>query len=116
VTVQGVNSPHGIFMHPPVPPFEGQPASLSYRLPKQFARFKAVVSLNDGPERATTPVTFNVYGDGRLLWSSKLVTTQKDAQSVDVSVRGVAVLKLQVICRGDSRGVHAVWIDPRVSK
>jgi serine/threonine protein kinase len=116
VTVQGVNSPHGIFMHPPFPPFEGQPSSLSYRLPKQFARFKAVVSLNDGPERATTPVTFNVYGDGRLLWSSKLVTTQKDAQSVDVLVRGVAVLKLQVVCRGDSRGVHAVWIDPRVSK
>jgi serine/threonine protein kinase len=118
VIVQGKNFPHGLFMHPPAPPFEGQAASLSYRLPKPFTRFKAVVSLNDGPERATTPVTFYVYGDGNSipLWTSKPVSTQKDAQPVDISIRGKAVLKLQVRCPGESRGVHAVWIDPRVSK
>jgi len=115
VNVHSMNYPNGIFMHPPVPPNDGKPASLSYRLPKQVTRFKATVSLNDGPERANTPVTFSVYGDGKLLWKSKPVTTQKDGQAVDISVQNVNVIKLQVICAGDPRGAHAVWIDPHVT-
>ncbi len=116
VRVQGRSFPLGLFMHPPVPPFEGQPTSLTYRLPKAFTRFKAVVSLNDGPERSATPLTFEVFGDGLRLWSSRPVMTQRDVQTVDLAIRGKTMLKLQVSCRGDTHGAHAAWIDPRVSR
>ena len=67
VRVHGEPSPHGIFMHPPMRP-NGGAASLSYRLGKQYSVFNAETSLNDGPPETDTPLTFSVFGDGRLLW------------------------------------------------
>jgi hypothetical protein len=73
------------------------------------------VCLNDGPPRSHSPLTFAVYGDGKLIWKSKPVSTQDDLQSVNVSVRNVDLLKIQVTSTGDSRAGHAVWLDPRVT-
>jgi hypothetical protein len=115
VSVGGVPSPQGIFMHPPLKPAGGI-SRLSYRLDGQYTTFQADVSLNDGPPRAKTPLTFAVYGDGKLLWQSKPLVSQAEAQQCRISVQNVEVLTLQVDCPGDPRAAHAVWIEPHVSK
>ncbi len=114
VRVHDQPSPHGIFMHPPMLP-NGGAASLSYKLGKQYGVFNADISLNDGPPEADTPLTFSVFGDGRLLWQSHPVRRQADADRCAVSVKGVDVLTLQVNCPGSPRGAHAVWVEPSVA-
>jgi serine/threonine protein kinase len=116
VRVHGVVAAHGIFMHPPGDDQEGQPASLSYSLGKAYQVFQTDVSFNDGPQRSELPCTFFVYGDGRLLWKSRPVSSQADAQPCLVSVEGVDILRIVVVCPGPPHGAHAVWIDPRVIK
>src|SRR5262249_47221789 len=113
VSVQGRESLHGIFMHPP-PPQEGS-ASLTYRLGGNFRTFHAEVSLNDGPPRSEVPMTFAVYGDDRLLWKSRPVWTQADAQTCTIPVQGVDRLKIEVKCTGEPRGAHGVWIEPSLA-
>jgi hypothetical protein len=115
VRVRGETSPHGIFMHPPLSP-EGGNTWLAYSLKKQFDVFQADVSLNDGPMRSFHPLTFSVYGDGKLLWKSRQVLSRDDTQSCNVFVKNIDVLKIEVECAGDPRGAHSVWIEPRVSK
>jgi hypothetical protein len=114
VRVKGVTSPHGIFMHPPPP--GGRPASVSYKLGKQYSTFQAQVSLNDGPPRSVTPLTFAVYGDGHVLWKSKPLSTQDQTQECKVPVQNVDVLKIEVISLGDPRAGHGVWLEPALEK
>jgi serine/threonine protein kinase len=113
VEVEGKRSPHGLFMHPP-PPDKGETTRLGFHLGKQYRTFHAQVSLNDGPPESETPLTFLVHGDGRLLWQSREVRSQAQTQTCSVSVQGVDVLTLEVVCPGDPRGGHAVWIEPYV--
>jgi serine/threonine protein kinase len=113
VRIQGRIYAHGIFMHPPPRPV-GDPAGLSYRLDKKFRLFVTQVSLNDGPERSESPCTFWVYGDGKLLWQSRPVSSQDDTQECAIPVSAVDVLKIAVSCPGPPYGAHAVWLDPHV--
>jgi eukaryotic-like serine/threonine-protein kinase len=114
IRVQGKELSHGIFMHPP-PPHEGA-ANLTYRLGKNYTEFSSEVSLNDGPGRCETPVTFAVYGDGQLLWRSRGVSSQADRQVCTVSVEDMDLLTIEVRSAGDPRGAHAVWIDPYLER
>ena len=113
VQIQGKHSPHGVFMH--LPRGGEGVCSVSYRIDKQHRRFEADVSLNDGPPECI-PLSFTVFGDGKLLWQSKPVTSQADRQTCSVSVEGVSVLKLQMTGIGDERGTHGVWIEPQLTK
>ncbi len=115
VRVRGEPSLHGIFMHPPPPPNSGNPR-LAYSLNRQYDVFQADVSLNDGPMRSDTPLTFYLYGDGKLLWKSREVSSQDDSQTCNVSIKNVGTLAIEIECPGEPRGAHAVWIEPRVSK
>jgi serine/threonine protein kinase len=112
ITVGGQHSPNGIFMHPP-PPHEGV-ASISYRLGKRYRHLEAQASLNDSSDGSASPLTFSVYGDGKLLWRSPPLLTRADTRTCAVSLEHVDVLKLEVIAEGDIRKAHAVWIEPRV--
>jgi serine/threonine protein kinase len=116
VSINGKISPHGIFMHPPPPPFDGEPVSISYALERKYRRFTAEVSINDGPDVSDTPCTFRVFGDGKMLWESKPVTSQADTQKCTIAVEGVDVLRIEVVCPGKTRGAHAVWVEPQVAK
>ncbi len=113
IRVGGKVYPHGIFMHPPREPFAQ--AGLTYRLGKRFGTFRAEVGLGDGPPYSETPVTFSVYGDGRLLWKSRPVQVQADRQVCTVAVKGVDALRIAVTCPGPAHGAHAVWLEPRVT-
>lgn len=113
VRVGGKYSPRGIFMH--LPPEEHPRASISYHLDGRYRTFDAEVSLNDGPPECS-PMTFAVYGDGKLLWKSQPVATQADTQTIKgLDIRGVDKLTLEVSCEGSEMGTHAVWIEPRVN-
>jgi hypothetical protein len=118
VIVAGKVSPHGIFMHGSPPHLGGGPSSITYRLNGTFRTCEADVSLNDGPPRSNTAITFSLYdGAGRRLWRSKPVTSQKDTQHVSVPIENVDVLKLEVRCADDQiGGSHAVWIEPRLKR
>jgi serine/threonine protein kinase len=116
VWVKGKLSAHGIYMHPPFPPLEGQPASVSYDLGGQWQTFAAEITVNDGPGQPENPCVFWVYGDDKVLWKSNPVRSQDHAQLCRVAVQGVKVLRLAVTCEGPPRGAHAVWVEPRVEK
>jgi serine/threonine protein kinase len=115
VRVNDKQWPKGIFMHPPHPG-EGNEASLTYSLRKEYKTFETKVSIGDTPDRAESPATFYVYGDGKLLWRSNPVWSRADEQACAVSVQGIDRLKLATSCAGPPRGTHAVWLDPVVSK
>jgi hypothetical protein len=61
-------------------------------------------------------VTFSVFGDGHLLWKSRPVSSQADADHCKVSVKGVDQLTIEVDCPGFPGRAHAVWIDPYVAR
>ncbi|MCI0681146.1 MAG: protein kinase [Gemmataceae bacterium] len=112
--VQGRLYPSGIIMHP-APPFD-EPASLTFQLNGQYRRFAAQVSLNDSSPHVPSPVTFAVYGDGKLLWRSQELIHQGHAQQCEVAVTDVNELKIEATAAGDVRGSHPVWLDPHVTK
>ena len=79
-------------MHP-APPFEA-PASVTYKLEKQFRTFKTTAAINDTAPPDHASVQFSVYGDGKLLWQSPRVRAQADATACEIAVAGVCDLKL----------------------
>ncbi|GIF64048.1 alpha-galactosidase [Asanoa ishikariensis] len=79
------------------------PSTVRYYLGGACTRLAAVVGLDDavrnvGPEGATS--TFQVIGDGRVLFDSG-VLTRDDLRQVDVDLTGVRVLDLVVGDAGD---------------
>jgi hypothetical protein len=100
-------------MHPPLEP-NGGTARFSIKIGKKFHEFHTVVSLNDGRPATDTGLTFVVLGDGRELWRSKPVHSQRDQQRCDIIVRDVDVLTLEVRCPGFPGGAHAVWFEPHL--
>lgn len=114
VVVQHRPSPHGLFMHPPCPPFDGESASLSYSLRRQFSQFRAIVGLNDGPPPYRGRMMFAVYGDGELLWESQRSDRRQEPESLAIPIDNIDILTLEVAVDGSHRHAHAVWIEPCV--
>ncbi len=57
-------------------------------------------------------VVFQVFGDGKRLWKSKLLQTGMPAEKLDVDVSGVQTLVLVVSSLGDAVNYdHADWAD-----
>ena len=79
------------------------PSTVRYYVGDQCSRLTATVGLDDavrnvGPEGATS--TFQVIGDGRVLFDSG-VLTRDDVRQVDVDLTGVRMLDLVVGDAGD---------------
>ncbi len=112
IVVNGVSSPNGLGMHPPG---RGS-ASVSYRLGRSAQFLTGAVGFNDASGGARSPILFQVQGDGRLLWSSPPMQAPKKTQDFAISLAGVDILELRVVCADDTSGAHAVWIEPHVVK
>ena len=112
IKVKDVASPHGLFMHPGKKNFAG----VTYDLDRKSRRFKAEVGIDDtargGP---ATPLVFEVWGDGKLMWQSKPVISKGQLQACDLNISRVKLLHLRVNCPGDGDNAHCVWIEPRVT-
>lgn len=97
-------------------------SEIHYQLFGRFARFTAHVGLDNGRRRrqpSSSRAVFEVRGDGRVLWRSDTVSRGSAAVPVDVDVRGVRELTLEVIPavppntdRDDA--VPADWVDARL--
>ncbi|WP_424950761.1 NPCBM/NEW2 domain-containing protein [Deinococcus sp.] len=84
-------------------------ASLSYALGSSCSTFSASVGLDD-EVKGNGSVNFAVYGDGDLLYNSGKVLGTDSAKSVNVSVSGMSVLRLEVSDGGDGASYdHADW-------
>jgi hypothetical protein len=109
IVVAGKISPHGLAMHG-ASQFDSQ---VTYRLNKKFVRFRTVGGINVTSRSSESPLTFEVLGDGRLLWKSQPIRTGQ-TEPCDISVEGCDELRLQVHCAGNSGWAHAVWEEPQV--
>jgi hypothetical protein len=110
VRVGDTLSPKGIGMHPP----DFKYAAARFRLPPKAASFRAWVGINDTSSFADSAVVFEVFGDGKRLWSSRPIRLTRRVEECTTDVAGVSVLELRANCTGSHRGVHAVWVEPRV--
>ncbi|HET7746450.1 MAG TPA: NPCBM/NEW2 domain-containing protein [Vicinamibacteria bacterium] len=91
-------------------------SEVRYDLAGAFRRFTAQVGIDDEvrPEKPNQAV-FEVWGDGRSLWSSGPVTHGAAPVMVEVDVTGVRELVLKVLPGTDGAGNdHADWLVPRL--
>jgi alpha-galactosidase len=76
-------------------------------------KFLAFVGVDDNANGAAT-ITFKIFGDGRKLWESGLMQPGQAAKAVDLDLRGVNTLLLQVGDAGDGIAFdHGNWADAR---
>ncbi len=77
-----------------------------------FRRFTASVGVDDSAEDRSQPVTFLVYGDGKLLGRSRPLSFGQPAQALDIDVSGIKLLELVARGRDGSRYPDVVtWGD-----
>lgn len=114
VQVFGKLAQRGIHMHAAPP--DKFATSLSFTLDRKFKTFYTQVGLSDTTKGPESPMTFWIYGDGKVLWQSREYFNDRDIQDAAVDVTGISVLKLEVTCTGDPGGTHAAWIDPVLEK
>jgi hypothetical protein len=115
IKVGGVMSPKGLGLHPPSKGF----ASVTYLLKKEYSTLIGAGAMNDKrPEdpKALSPVTFQVLGDGKILWSSTPLQASGEKQDFDIVVKGVEVLELRTVCDGEAGHCYAVWVEPHLLK
>ena len=92
------------------------------------SRFSALVGADDNPASSPAtpaaqppapppaiPIVFRLVGDGRVLHVSKPVARGDAAEPMDVDVRGIKTLVLQVKPVEGSRAVAANWADAKFS-
>jgi alpha-galactosidase len=112
LAINGLLSPHGLGMHPN----PGTYTRVRYRLAGKYKRFTSSVALNDSTGRCQSPLTFQVLGDGRLLWESAPVQKSRSKQDFSINVCGVQVLDLRVVAQDQSGAGHSIWFEPHVLK
>src|SRR5262249_43757388 len=111
IAVNGTPSPHGLGTHPSQKTLF---TSLKYKLGGTAKQFKSAVALNDSTQGCGGPVTFQLLGDGRVLWTSAPTKGPRRAQDFNVNVVAVQVLELRVTAEESAGGAHAVWIEPHL--
>jgi S1-C subfamily serine protease len=87
-----------------------------YNIGKKYARFQAIVGVDDAEEDGKNSVTFQVEGDGKSLFRSPPMRAGDPPVSVDVSVTGMVRLKLMLLGEGGYVRVKGIWADARLIK
>lgn len=76
----------------------GAPAQIAYRLDGHCSRFTTMIGVDDSGAVAGA-VSFQVWGDGELLFESGIMQRGSPARSISVDVSNVAMLRLIVLGR-----------------
>jgi hypothetical protein len=107
IRVGGRNSPKGLGTHPD--------CSVTYRLKKAGLVFRSEVAIDDsGRADRAGPITFEVLGDGKVLWRSRAIFVRGETDECAVDVRDVDALELRVSVAGTNFRAHAVWLEPHL--
>jgi hypothetical protein len=86
-------------------------STVEFVLPEGTEMFEFLPGIDD--MSAGGDVKFYVYGDGRELWQSSVMSRySKDARVVQLPVKGVRILTLRVDGLGSISSDHANWINP----
>lgn len=109
IVVGGAPSKKGLSMHPP----SNGASRVTFEIPKGAVLFEGTAAINDSGRTQRTPVTFKVFGDGRLLWSSKPLRGAGSTEQCRIPTKGARTIMLVVECPGSYGHAHAVWCDPR---
>lgn len=89
-------------------------STVNFTLPENAKTFSFIAGLDSAVEVAD--VTFSVYGDGRLLWQSPVITrSEKDPQITTIDIKGVKEISLQVSAMGNISSDHANWLNPIIT-
>jgi len=89
-------------------------ATLNYQLGEEYRFISGTVGISDETKFGdVAPMKFKIFGDGKLLWVSNVLTQRGQTQTFKVSVSKVKVLTLATIGKGyDVYYTQAVWCDP----
>ena len=88
------------------------PGRLAIDLQQKAQRFQAVVGVDDEVGPGKGHVEFQVWADGKRLWTSRVLRSGDTPQVVDVSLLGVKQLILRVTTAGAIFDFcHADWAD-----
>ncbi len=72
------------------------------------------VQLTEQEKAVVGPVTFAIYGDGRLLWKSNPIKGYGQSEPFELSVQDVQILELRTLCPGPNSCTRPVWLEPYV--
>ncbi len=101
---------HSFSMHPPQRA-EGHAATV-YDIPGYRTFHSRVTLLQSAVQDSFSPVTFAVFGDGKLLWASGPIQKRGESEECVCDVTGVIRLELRVRCAGQQTWAWGAWIDP----
>jgi len=107
VSFRGVPVKHALVMSPP----QKGMATASFTVDRRFHNLTAVVGVLD-KAHPKSPITFEVRGDGSILWISRPIRRADDSQECNIAVGNYKVLQLEVHCADDNTEAWAVWINP----
>ncbi len=93
-------------------------SSLTFAINGQARRFRAAVGIDDEVRESGSPqdadVRFLVYGDARLLYSSKAMRAGSAPEEIDIPLDGIRELTLRVDDLGREACDHADWANARL--
>jgi predicted metalloprotease with PDZ domain len=93
-------------------------SSLTFAINRQARRFRATVGIDDevlsNESQREADVRFLVYGDGKLLYSSKIMRSGSSAEEIDIAVDRVRELTLRIDDLGHNTCDHADWANARL--
>jgi len=92
----------------------GDFASAKYKLNKKATLFRGGVAIDDNSGRIWGKAVFEIYGNGKQLWVSKPIASNRVIQEFSINVSQVDVLELRVTALESHTNVHAVWLDARL--
>jgi hypothetical protein len=92
------------------------PAETVYRICGNYSKFSSWIGVDNYPKFSNEPsVRFEVWGDNELLFQSKIMKVQDEAQKVELDITGISELKLIVNDAGDGQNWdHADWAEAKV--
>lgn len=108
--IDGVRPKHSLLPHPPA---RGA-SSVCYQLDRKYRSFSGTATVADRAQKRS--LDFTIKGDGKILWRSKPIQTNKDAQKFDISVENVSTIQLDVNCPDVNWSAWGVWVEPKLSR
>ena len=107
LSIAGIAYPRGIGTH--------ANSTFKVRLFGKATRFHSFCGVDDNAKSGRASVIFKVVGDGKELWKSPKLTWKTPAVEVNVSLKGVKSLSLEVGDAGDGVDYdHGDWADPTI--
>jgi len=86
---------------------------VEYDLQQKASNLSVSVGLDDSVESAS--VRFLIWGDGKLLWQSRIHYGAELPEAVDVNLEGVRHLRLEVNSIQGIDSDHANWLNPVIT-